>query len=58
VFLLEVEFGCVLAAATAAKLPTMWLLSPELGELLLGVYWDNKNKKKKKKKRQLQSCKS
>lgn len=39
-FLLEVEFGCVLAAATAAKLPTMWLLSPELGELLLGVDWE------------------
>ena len=37
-FLLEVEFGCVLAAATAAKLPTIWLLSPELGELLLGVH--------------------
>jgi hypothetical protein len=41
VFLPEVEFGCVLAAATAAKLPTTWLFSPELGELLLGVDWDN-----------------
>lgn len=37
---MEVEPGCMLAAATAAKLPTMWLLSPELGELLLGVDWD------------------
>lgn len=57
-FLLEVEFGCVLAAATAAKLPTMWLLSPELGELLLGVDWDNEPGNSVTKKRQLRSCHS